>query len=44
MPLAVDRACGHIDRFVEIMFGTKIDDLDKRRVIEDDRQFGACAG
>ena len=40
MPLAVDSAFGHIDRFVEIMFGTKIDDLDKRRVVEDDRQFG----
>ncbi|MEO6255223.1 MAG: ferritin-like domain-containing protein, partial [Sphingomicrobium sp.] len=24
MPLAVDRTCGHIDRFVGIMFGAKI--------------------
>src|SRR6478735_178945 len=28
MPLKVDRTCGHIDRFVEIMFRRRIDDLD----------------
>jgi hypothetical protein len=28
MPLFVDRTCGHIDRFVEIVFGKRIDDLD----------------
>ena len=28
MPLQVDRTCGHIDRFVEIMFRRGIDDLD----------------
>jgi hypothetical protein len=28
MPLFVDRACGHIDRFVELVFGKRIDDLD----------------
>ena len=28
MPLALDRTFGHIDRFVEIMFGTSIDRLD----------------
>lgn len=28
MPLAVDRTCGHIDRFVGIMFRSRIDDLD----------------
>jgi hypothetical protein len=39
MPLAVDRTCGHIDRFVEIMFGTKIDDLDTQKIISDDRLF-----
>lgn len=27
MPLNLDRAFGHIDRFVEIMFGSPIDDL-----------------
>jgi len=27
MPLDLDRAVGHIDRFVEIMFGSPIDDL-----------------
>jgi hypothetical protein len=39
MPLSVDRTCGHIDRFVEIMFGTRIDDVDKRKVVDDPGQF-----
>jgi hypothetical protein len=39
MPLAVDRACGHIDRFVGIMFGEKIDELDHSAVVSDDRLF-----
>lgn len=39
MPLAVDRTCGHIDRFVEIMFRRGIDELDTKKVISDDRQF-----
>lgn len=39
MPLAVDRTCGHIDRFVEIMFRRGIDELDTQAVISDDRQF-----
>lgn len=39
MPLSVDRTFGHIDRFVEIMFRTKIDDLDTQAVIDDDSQF-----
>lgn len=39
MPLLVDRTCGHIDRFVEIMFGTRIDDLDTRAIIADRDQF-----
>lgn len=39
MPLLVDRACGHIDRFIEIMFGSKIDDLDELDLIGDDRGF-----
>ena len=33
MPLAIDRTCGHIDRFVGIMFGSTIDDLDPQEVI-----------
>jgi hypothetical protein len=28
MPLFVGRACGHIDRFVELVFRSRIDDLD----------------
>lgn len=39
MPLKVDRTCGHIDRFVEIMFRSGIDDLDTEAVISDDRLF-----
>lgn len=39
MPLHVDRTCGHIDRFVEIMFRTTIDRLDTGGVVADDRQF-----
>lgn len=39
MPLKVDRTCGHIDRFVEIMFGHTIDNLDTQRVIAEDDQF-----
>lgn len=39
MPLKVDRTCGHIDRFVEIMFRRGIDDLDTDAVISDDRLF-----
>ena len=33
MPYAVDRTCGHIDRFVRIMFRSTIDDLDPGLVI-----------
>ena len=39
MPIYVDRTCGHIDRFVEIMFRSTIDDLDTQSVIADDRMF-----
>jgi hypothetical protein len=39
MPYAVDRACGHIDRFVEIMFRSTIDSLDTDRVMERDVLF-----
>lgn len=39
MPLFVDRTCGHIDRFVEIMFSSTIDRLDTKRVIAEDRLF-----
>ena len=39
MPLSVDRTCGHIDRFVEIMFGSTIDRLDTAAVIADDHLF-----
>ena len=38
-PFKVDRTCGHIDRFVEIMFGRGIDALDTQSIIADPRQF-----
>jgi len=40
MPFAVDSACGHIDRFVGIMFGRRIEDLDRRAVVGSDELFG----
>ena len=39
MPLLVDRMCGHIDRFVEIMFRSTIDRLDTHQVIAEDQLF-----
>jgi len=39
MPLRVDRTCGHIDRFVEIMFHQTIDDLDTNAIIAQDDLF-----
>ena len=39
MPLSVDRTCGHIDRFVEIMFGQTIDQLDTAAIAADDARF-----
>ena len=39
MPLRVDRTCGHIDRFVEIMFRRRIDELDTDAIMTDDRLF-----
>jgi rubrerythrin len=38
-PIFVDRTFGHIDRFVEIMFGTRIDSLDTEAVIKSDALF-----
>jgi hypothetical protein len=40
MPFAIDRACGHIDRFVRIMFGKGIDQLDKAQVVNSNDLFG----
>lgn len=39
MPLSVDRACGHIDRFVEIAFRSTIDDLDTQAIIASEALF-----
>lgn len=35
MPFEVDRACGHIDRFVELVFRSRIDDLEIDAFIRD---------
>jgi hypothetical protein len=39
MPLAVDRTCGHIDRFVGIMFRSTIDGLDPLEIVGRDELF-----
>lgn len=39
MPLAIDKTCGHIDRFVGIMFGASIDELEPLKVIGHDDLF-----
>ena len=39
MPLSVNRTFGHIDRFVEIMFGRHIANLDTRAIVERDELF-----
>ena len=38
-PLHLDRMFGHIDRFIELMFGTSIDKLDTQEVINRDELF-----
>jgi hypothetical protein len=40
MPLKLDRKFGHIDRFIELLFGTPIDRLDTDEVIASDELFG----
>jgi len=35
MPLNIDRTCGHIDRFVELVFNKRIDELDLDKFIEE---------
>jgi hypothetical protein len=39
MPFALDRAFGHIDRFVEIIFRSTLDDLDASAVVASDERF-----
>ncbi|WP_245647756.1 ferritin-like domain-containing protein [Novosphingobium lentum] len=39
MPLKVDRTCGHIDRFIEGVFGCTIEELDTAAIIADGDQF-----
>ena len=39
MPLTVDRAFGHIDRFVEIIFGKSIDRLDTQDIVDREELF-----
>lgn len=39
MPLKVDRTCGHIDHFIESVFGCTIEDLDTAAVVADGDAF-----
>ncbi len=39
MPLSVDRSCGHIDHFIQRIFGRSIEDLDTQAIIADAREF-----
>ena len=39
MPLKVDRTCGHIDHFIQVVFGCTIEELDTRAVIADGDEF-----
>lgn len=39
MPLKVDRACGHIDHFIESAFGCAIEALDTDEIVSDPAQF-----
>jgi hypothetical protein len=39
MPLRVDRTCGHIDHFIERVFGCRIEDLDTEAIVADRDAF-----
>lgn len=39
MPLKVDRTCGHIDHFIETVFGCTIDDLDTSAIVASGDEF-----
>lgn len=39
MPFALDRTFGHIDRFIEIMFGASINRLDTQAIVSSDHLF-----
>lgn len=39
MPLAVDRTYGYIDRFVLLVFGRSLEDLDEASILADERLF-----
>lgn len=42
MPLEVDRTCGHIDRFVEIMFRSRINELTEDDLLDDGNFAKLC--
>lgn len=39
MPLKVDRTCGHIDHFIETVFGCTIDELDTDAIVANGDEF-----
>jgi hypothetical protein len=38
-PLSVDRTCGHIDHFIQAIFGCTIDELDTTAIVADASEF-----
>lgn len=42
MPLQVDRTCGHIDRFIEIMFRSRINELTEDQLMDDGNFAKLC--
>ncbi len=38
-PLSVDRTCGHIDHFIQVIFGCTIDELDTAAIVADANEF-----
>ena len=39
MPFVVDKTCGHIDRLIQMTFGTTIDEMDTDMIVADDAMF-----
>ena len=42
MPLAVDRTCGYIDRFIGLIFGRSLEELDAKDILEEEQFFKLC--
>ena len=42
MPLAVDCTCGYIDRFIGLIFGRSLEELDAKDILEEEQFFKLC--